>query len=193
MNENISQELMALRAQISLIESRLQSASDNAESAIYDSPRQAQSEASVHPPYYPSTDAADILIGNKLINNINNGEQGYGANYSFRAFINDSGYLQIETGDVWMGPLTVIEWASITSATINPNVSSTDTHLWLEIDVSNESAVMVYGSKTAMKSALDSNEQRTKLVCPLVETTWTGTVLTKVKNLQCGDVLIPRL
>jgi len=43
-----------------------------------------------------------------------------------------------------------------------------------------------------MLAALDAAEQLTKCVVPLVETVWADGVITKVKNLQCGDAKIFR-
>lgn len=115
--------------------------------------------------------------------------------YSFESWANgDLDGIVMEPGDVWLGPLTVIHWASFTGATTTPPVSSTDTCVWLEVSVvaGSEAVVFQYGSRAAMEAALDATEQQTKLVVPLVETFWSGTEITKVKNLQCGDVVIAR-
>lgn len=115
--------------------------------------------------------------------------------YSFESWANeDLDGIVMEPGDVWLGPSTVIHWASFTGKTTTPPVSSTDTCVWLEVSVvaRREAVVFQYGSRSAMKLALDATEQQTKLVVPLVETFWSGTKITKVKNLQCGDVVIAR-
>jgi hypothetical protein len=171
MNENFSQELSALRTQMSLLESRLQRATDDAESAIFNSPRQAMNEASVHPPYYPSN---EVVIS-----------------ASFWPTINDAGTgITIEEGDVVLGPMTWVEWASITSATTTPAVSSTDTHVWLEVNVVANTAIMVVGTKAAMMAALTSTEDDTIMVYPLIGTTWASGKITKAKRLL--DAIIPR-
>jgi hypothetical protein len=113
--------------------------------------------------------------------------------YSFEAWSNEAhDGIIMEEGDVFLGPLTWVEWASITSASTTPTVSSTNTHVWLEIDVATPAAAMVVGSKADMQAALDATEQLTKTVCPLVATTWSAGVIVKVKGLQCGDVKLFR-
>lgn len=96
----------------------------------------------------------------------------------------------IEEGDVMLGALAWVEWASITAATTTPAVSATDTHVWLEINVVTPAATMVVGSKAAMKAALDSTEDDSTMVYPLIGTTWADGKITKAKRLL--DAIIPR-
>lgn len=114
--------------------------------------------------------------------------------FSFQAQQAGPTGIELEPGDIWLGPLTVIHWADIIDSTTTPAVSATDTCVWLEIDVTadSEAAVMAVGSRSDMEAALTSTEQLTKMVVTLVETTWSDGEITKVKNLHCGDVLIPR-
>ena len=100
----------------------------------------------------------------------------------------------MEPGDVVLGPLTWVHWADITGNDTTPEVTSTDTCVWLEVVITkgSEAAAMKIGSRSDMESALDSTEQETKEVIPLVETWWAAGVLVKVKNRQCGDAKISR-
>jgi len=130
-------------------------------------------------------------------NNGENGENinGAGPSFSFRGWIDDATTaLNMETGDVVLGPMTWIHWSDITGHDTTPAVNSTDVCVWLEVTITkgSEAATMQVGSRSAMESALDSTEQETTEVVPIIETTWTDGVLTKVKNLQCGDVKISR-
>jgi len=125
-----------------------------------------------------------------------------GHTYSFEAFANDGlNGIVMEPGDIYLGPLTWILWADIDGFTTTPAVSATDTHVWLEVRQDTEEltgsigagyAWMKYGAKAAMLAALDSTERYTKCVVPLIETIWAAGVITKVKNLQCGDAKIFR-
>jgi hypothetical protein len=125
-----------------------------------------------------------------------------GHTYSFEAFANDDlDGIVMETGDIYLGPLTWILWADIDGVTTTPTVSATDTHVWLEVrqdtgtstgSIGAGYAWMKYGTKAAMLAALDAGEQMVKCVVPLVETVWAAGVITKVKNLQCGDSKIFR-
>jgi len=115
--------------------------------------------------------------------------------YSFLSIPNDENTgIVMEPGDVILGPMTWVHWAGITGASTTPAVSSTDTCVWLEVVITkgSEAATMKVGSRSAMENSLDSTEQETTEVVPLVETTWTNDLVTKVKNLQCGDAKISR-
>jgi hypothetical protein len=88
--------------------------------------------------------------------------------------------------------MTVIHWADISGYDTTPDVSSGAPCVWLEVDVATTAAVMVVGTRAGMEDALDETEQLTKCVVPLVETVWADGVISKVRNLQCGDVKIFR-
>ncbi len=100
----------------------------------------------------------------------------------------DGSGITMQTGDVVLGPGTWIEWGSITGATTAPAVSDSDTHVWLEINVSAPSAAMVVGSKAEMMAACTSS--KTTIAYPLIETTWSGVVCVAAKRLL--DAIIPR-
>lgn len=109
--------------------------------------------------------------------------------YSFRPTINAAGTgITIEEGDVVLGPGTWIEWASITGKTTTPAVTSTNTHVWLEINVVTPSASMVVGTKAAMMAAMTSSV--TTMAYPLIGTTWSGATITSAKRLL--EAVIPR-
>ena len=113
--------------------------------------------------------------------------------YAFRARRNaERDGVTMEPGDVWLGPMTVIHWADISGYDTTPDVSSGAPCVWLEVDVATTAAVMVVGTRAGMEDALDETEQLTKCVVPLVETVWADGVISKVRNLQCGDVKIFR-
>jgi len=127
--------------------------------------------------YFPSAFPSNVL--------------GSNCSFSFRPTIDSAGTgIEIETGDVVLGPMKWIEWGSITDASTTPSVSSTNTHVWLEINVATPSASMVVGSKADMMAALDSTEDDNTMVYPLVETTWESGKITKAKRLL--DAIIPR-
>ena len=100
-------------------------------------------------------------------------------------------------GDIHLGPDTPIEWGDITNAstTITLTAGATVWYVWLVIDVSDgdESAEWMEGASI---TALSGDDLKTKMNWPLVKITADGetpAVITGVKNLQCGDVHIPRL
>lgn len=140
-------------------------------------------------PWDPGGDPGGTAVGSPVSSTY---ETYYTKCYSFECWRTGDATIAMEPGDVFWGPLTWVEWASITSATPTPAVNSSDAYVWLEIAVDTPSATMVVGSKSAMQNALDATEQLTKTVCPLAMTVWTDGVITKVKNLQCGDVKIFR-
>jgi len=122
--------------------------------------------------------------------------------YSFECYSNATfDGIIMEPGDIYLGPLAFILWDDIDGKDTTPSVSATDTHVWLEVRQDTEEltgsigpgyAWLKYGAKSAMLAALDATEQLTKCVVPLVETVWADGVITKVKNLQCGDAKIFR-
>jgi hypothetical protein len=123
--------------------------------------------------------------------------------YSFEAWSNvaRTGII-MEPGDILVGPLSFIDWADIDGYDTTPAVTSTNTHVWLEVRVDSlieptgslgaGYAWLKVGTKAAMRAALDSTEILTKTIVPLVETVWAAGVITKVKGLQCGDAKIYR-
>ena len=123
--------------------------------------------------------------------------------YSFEAWSNAARTgIIIEPGDILVGPLSFIDWADIDGYDTTPAVTSTNTHVWLEVRVDSlieptgslgaGYAWLKVGTKANMRAALDSTEILTKTVVPLVETVWAAGVITKVKGLQCGDAKIYR-
>jgi len=108
----------------------------------------------------------------------------------------------MEPGDILIGPESFIDWADIDGYDTTPAVTSTNTHVWLEIRVDSlieptgslgaGYAWLKVGTKADMRAALDSTEILTKTVVPLVETVWADDVITKVKGLQCGDAKLYR-
>lgn len=128
------------------------------------------------------------------------------APYSFAAWATDDTLIYLKSGDIWMGSMCVIHWTDILNATNTPLVSATDTCVWLVVNqlIPESSygslgagyAEMVVGPRTGegvgMEGYLDATARLTKLIVPLVETTWTDGVITDVKELHPGDVFIPR-
>jgi hypothetical protein len=130
--------------------------------------------------------------------------------YSFEAWSNvaRTGII-MEPGDILLGPLSFIDWADIDGYDTTPAVTSTNTHVWLEVRVDSlieptgslgaGYAWLKVGTKAGMRAALDSTEILAKTVVPLVETTWASDgetppvyTITKVKGLQCGDATLYR-
>lgn len=120
----------------------------------------------------------------------------YLKSYSFETWKTSDTTIEMEPGDIWLGPATVIHWTDISGYDTTPAVTSTDTCLWLEINVDAETALLAPpGTRNEMEngdSHLDASELLNTMIVPLVETTWAGGVITAVKNLQCGDVKISR-
>jgi hypothetical protein len=123
--------------------------------------------------------------------------------YSFEAWSNAARTgIIMEPGDILVGPLSFIDWADIDGYDTTPAVTSTNTHVWLEVRVDSlieptgslgaGYAWLKVGTKADMRAALDSTEILTKTIVPLVETTWAAGVITKVKGLQCGDAKLYR-
>lgn len=122
--------------------------------------------------------------------------------YSFEAWKTAATTIEMEPGDILLGPLSFINWADIDGYTTTPTVTSTNTHVWLEVRVDSQIeptgslgtgyAWLKVGTKADMRAALDSTEILTKTIVPLVETVWSAGAITKVKGLQCGDAKIYR-
>ena len=110
--------------------------------------------------------------------------------------IMEPGDVIFEPGDNGESPSQWIPWVSITGYTITPAVTSTDVCAWLSINVEALSAEMMVGSESAMKAyiaGLSSEDKKITTMRPLVITEWTDGKISKIKNLQCGDVIISRL
>jgi hypothetical protein len=105
--------------------------------------------------------------------------------YSFRPTINaNRTSITVEAGDVVLGPGT---WQEIAEST--PAVTSTDTHVWLEIKVDGSTTpVMQVGTKAAMMAAMTTSA--TTMAYPLIETVWASGKITKARRLL--DAIIPR-
>jgi hypothetical protein len=95
----------------------------------------------------------------------------------------------MESGDVRFGPDTLVSWASFTGENTTITCTSSPWYVWLVIDVASESVTWNEG---AAVTALDSTEKLTKINVPLVKITLTDGVITEIKHLYCGDVLISR-
>lgn len=96
----------------------------------------------------------------------------------------DESEITLEPGDVVLGPGT---WALEFSET-TPAVSSTNTHVWLEINVKTGETTMEVGSKTDMKAACADSQDT--IAYPLIETVWSAGKITKARRLL--DAIIPR-
>lgn len=95
-------------------------------------------------------------------------------------------------GDIELGPDTTIAWASITNAstTVTPSTGQTEWVVWVEVDLSDESAEMF---NAASVEELTSEEKKTicqKVIC---KATITDDVIDEVKACQVGNIFIPRL
>lgn len=137
--------------------------------------------------------------------------------YSFGAWATDNTTINMNPGDVWFGSMSFVHWADILNASETPLVTWENTCVWLVVnllipetsygDLGSGYVEMFVGprsggpSGTNMEDCLDETERRNMMVVPLVETTWENVadpgdppdyVLTNVKELHPGDVLIPR-
>jgi len=133
---------------------------------------------------------------------------GSGGLYSFQAKQTSPTTISMEPGDITLWPCSFIDWIDIDGYDTTPSVTYASTHVWLEVRVDSDPTItgalgagyawMKVGIKSDMRGALDSTEILTKVVVPLVETTWTDevdpddNVITAVKNLYCGDAFIAR-
>lgn len=129
---------------------------------------------------------------------------GIGHLYAFECFPNETGTgiimepgdVMFEPGDNGVSPSEWIDFASITGSSTTPAVSSTDVCVWLAIDVEALTATMMKGSEAAMKgyvASLSESAKKHTTMRPLVKTEWADGVIKRVKNLQCGNVIISRL
>jgi hypothetical protein len=119
---------------------------------------------------------------------------GASVEFSFRTVSNGDNTATMVTGDVRLGPDTLIAWASFTGAstTITADDGATAWYVWLIVDVANETVTWNEGDSV---TALTGSDLNTKINVPLVELTCDGEtpcVITAVKHLHLGDVLIPR-
>jgi hypothetical protein len=106
----------------------------------------------------------------------------------------------IQPGAIELGPDTVIEWTAIKDSGGTNPISSTQTipsgntawYVWANIDVSDgaESAKILTGASIA---ALNSTEKKTIRQKLLIQVAIVSDNITTVKNLQCGNIDIPRL
>ena len=111
------------------------------------------------------------------------------------------------SGGITLGPFTRIEWASITGASLTITVDDVtpDWFVWLDVDVRDgvEAASWHEGADMASYwSGLTDDVKKYTTLVPLVQITATDKSsppddsawsIDEVKNLQCGDVYIPRL
>ena len=123
---------------------------------------------------------------------------GIGHLYAFECFPNTTkDGIVMEPGDVVFAPgcpdSKWIDWSSI-SGTKPPPVTESYNFAWLEIDVKSPySASMNVGSSGMMRAAVTGDDLNHKMIWPLVETSWADGLITRVKNLQCGNVVISRV
>lgn len=111
------------------------------------------------------------------------------------------------SGGITLGPFTRIEWASITSAstTITVDDATAEWFVWLDVDVRDEAEAASWHEGADMASywsGLTDEEKKYTTLVPLVYITASDKAVSpdpaswsidEVKNLQCGDVYIPRL
>lgn len=118
------------------------------------------------------------------------------ANSAKNGIVMEPGDVMFEPGDNGVSPSEWLNWAGITNASTTPAVSSTDVCVWLSIDITALSAEMMVGTESEMKgyiAGLSEADKKHTTMRPLVKTEWADGVITRVKNLQCGDVIISRL
>ena len=127
--------------------------------------------------------------------------------FSFKASKTGDLAATMLSGGITLGPFTRIEWASITSASTAITVDdiTPEWFVWISVDVRDgaEAATWHEGADIATYySGLTDDEKKYKLVVPIVKITATDKSdppddsawsIDEVKNLQCGDILIPRL
>ena len=127
--------------------------------------------------------------------------------YSFQSKIMGALTASMLSGGITLGPFTRIEWAAITSASLTITVDDVTPKwfVWLSVDVREgaEAATWHEGADMATYYAgLTDDEKKYTAIAPLVEITatdksdppdYSAWSIDEVKNLQCGDVLIPRL
>lgn len=119
------------------------------------------------------------------------------SDYSFRVESNGDNTATMTPGDVRLGPNTLVTWAAFTtpSTTLTLTDGAAEWYAWLIVDVREDAEAVEWGQGGSLPS-LSSEDLKTKMLVPLVKITADGAtpaVITGVKNLQCGDVLIPRL
>lgn len=115
--------------------------------------------------------------------------------------------LTVTSGEIELGPDTVIPWASIdadingTPYTAPPSNTITLTTgdvlawIWAEVDVENETAILYVasGDNTTAIDPLDSTEKKTILQKKIARIDLVDDVVTSIERYQCGNIFIPRL
>ena len=149
---------------------------------------------------FPVKDVSDPPSRNK-------GGGGDSALFSFKSTSNGDMTATMLEGGITLGPFTRIEWASITDNSTTITVADETATWWvfLAIDVRDgeEAASWHEGADMASYwSGLTDEEKKYTTLVPLVYITASDKAVSpdpaswsidEVKNLQCGDVYIPRL
>ena len=132
---------------------------------------------------------------------------GDDSSFSFKASASGELTATMLSGGITLGPFTRIEWGSITSASLDITVddATAEWYVWLSVDVRDGAEASEWHEGADMASywsGLTDEEKKYTTLVPLVYITasdkavspdpanWT---IDEVKNLQCGDVYIPRL
>lgn len=141
------------------------------------------------------------------VRNPDGGVGGDSPLFSFKATASGDLSATMLAGGITLGPFTRIEWGSITSASLDITVDDATAAwwVWMSIDVRDgaEAAEWHEGADMATYySSLTDDEKKYTMIVPLVYITASDKAVSpdpaswsidEVKNLQCGDILIPRL
>ena len=111
--------------------------------------------------------------------------------FSFLTASNGDNTATMEPGDVRFGPDTLVAWASFTgeSTTVTVTAGNNTWYVWLIIDVENEEVEWKQGASITALSGADLD---TKINWPLVKITLVDDVITTIKHLHLGDVVVSR-
>jgi hypothetical protein len=122
------------------------------------------------------------------------GGSGEAVTFSFNGKKTGALEFSIQPGAIELGPDTVIESGSITGYSITQTIpeGNTSWYVWVNVDVTDgaEAAEMFTGSSI---TALTSEEKKHIRQKRIIQVAIVDDVITTVKNLQCGNIDIPRL
>jgi hypothetical protein len=99
----------------------------------------------------------------------------------------------VTSGDIELGPDTVIEWGDITNAatTVTVTAGNATWWIWVNVDISvDQPTAEMYDGATI--TALSSAEKLTTYQKRIAKITSVDNIITEVKCLQCGNITIPR-
>lgn len=99
--------------------------------------------------------------------------------------------ITVATGDIELGPDTIIAFADITGASNTVTATTGDTVLWIwvNVDMLNAAAEMLSGTSI---TALSSTEKKTILQKRIAKVTFVADAVTTISRYQCGNIFIPR-